>query len=136
MRGAACGALIVLLAEAAFRLYWFDLPESLLPWQCSPHSAYDVDVLDPDPDPVIGFRFRPGLQRYFQCKRFSINEHSLRGRSVTVEKPPGTVRIAVLGRSTELGYGVHDDESWPAQLEVALNERGGARYEVLNVGFM
>src|SRR5262249_1784322 len=71
-----------------------------------------------------------------QCKHFTINQQGFRGAPVAVPKAPGTVRIAVLGRSTELGYSLADEESWPAQLEQFLNHDGATRYEVLNFGFI
>src|SRR5213082_926116 len=52
------------------------------------------------------------------------------------EKPPGTCRVAVVGSSVVMGYGVGDDEPFPRLLEDRLNARrdGGPRYEFLNFG--
>src|SRR5262249_23641406 len=53
------------------------------------------------------------------------------------QKPPGTCRIAMVGSSVVMGYGVADDEPFPRLLEDRLNARrprGGPRYEVLNFG--
>jgi lysophospholipase L1-like esterase len=53
----------------------------------------------------------------------------------TLEKPDGVVRIAFLGSSVVMGYGVKDDETMTRQLEQMLNARSdGVRYEVLNFG--
>ena len=58
----------------------------------------------------------------------SINAWGYRGPERPPEKPDGTLRIAALGDSFTLGYGVRDDETWPAQLERELG------VEVLNFG--
>ncbi|MCP3918454.1 MAG: SGNH/GDSL hydrolase family protein [bacterium] len=58
------------------------------------------------------------------------NAHGFRGPTVTLEKAPGTVRIACLGDSYTYGYGVELDATWPARLAAALP----AEHEVLNCG--
>ena len=58
----------------------------------------------------------------------SINEWGYRGSGRPPEKPHGQRRIVALGDSFTLGYGVRDDETWPAQLEKEL------QVEVLNFG--
>jgi lysophospholipase L1-like esterase len=52
----------------------------------------------------------------------STNSHRLRG---TAEPPAeGRRRILAIGDSTTFGLGVDDAESWPARLEVLLNQQG------------
>jgi lysophospholipase L1-like esterase len=65
-----------------------------------------------------------------------INSHGFRGRDFGVEKPAGVVRVVTLGGSSTFGFGVGDDETYPAQLERVLNQRSGGapRYEVVNFG--
>lgn len=53
----------------------------------------------------------------------SINTWGYRGAERPSAKPEGTLRIVALGDSFTLGYGVRDDETWPAQLEAALAEQ-------------
>ncbi len=62
------------------------------------------------------------------------NRDGLRDREHAVEKPAGVRRVACLGDSVTLGYGIRPQESWPQVLEDLLDARGG-RAEVFNVAF-
>ena len=62
------------------------------------------------------------------------NSDGLRDREHAVEKPPGARRIACLGDSVTLGYGIRPQEAWPQVLEDLLDARG-QRAEVFNVAF-
>jgi hypothetical protein len=71
-------------------------------------------------------------------RRLTINRFGMRDRpNRTLEKPPGTSRLAVVGSSIVMGFGVGDDETFPWLLEDRLNADppvAGCRYEVLNFG--
>jgi hypothetical protein len=76
----------------------------------------------------------PGWTGEINGVPLSINRHGMRDRpDRTVEKPPGTWRLAVVGSSVVMGYGVADDEPFPRVLEDTL-AGGGRRVEVLNFG--
>jgi len=62
-----------------------------------------------------------------------VNVWGYRG-SVVGRKPPGEIRIVVLGGSTAFGYGLPANESWPSSLEQLLNGRPGETYRVVNLG--
>lgn len=65
------------------------------------------------------------------------NSYGMRDRERTLQKSPGTVRIAAIGDSFTFGFGVPAKESFPSVLEGMLNESSrdaGGRYEVLNFG--
>jgi hypothetical protein len=68
----------------------------------------------------------------------TINRHGMRDRADrTVAKPAGTARLAVVGSSNVMGYGVGDADTFPFLLEDRLNAArrpDGPRYEVLNFG--
>jgi hypothetical protein len=68
----------------------------------------------------------------------SINRWGMRDQDYERKPPPGTFRIAMLGPSNVMGWGVGDGETFEALLESWLNaERAGtqsARYEILNFG--
>jgi len=80
----------------------------------------------------------PGLETELEGSRFSVNEFGMRDRkSITFEKQSGTIRIAFVGSSVVLGYGVSDDEVFARRFESRLNEQFGnssRRFEVLNFG--
>jgi len=70
-----------------------------------------------------------------------INNHGFRGDDFTLEKPPGTLRVVVLGASSTFGYFDRDEETYPAYLEDELREAlaeqplgGFTSVEVLNFG--
>src|SRR5262245_3364074 len=75
-------------------------------------------------DPAVGYTLRPGGD---------VNAYGVRGPAFAVAKPPGTIRIVMVGDSFTFG-GARESESQPRQLERALNAGGGARYEVINLG--
>ena len=69
--------------------------------------------------------------------RVTTNEHGLRNPPLSLEKPPGTVRILCAGDSVTFGKGVEDDEPFCRLLEDRLNAQateGAPRYQMLNAG--
>jgi lysophospholipase L1-like esterase len=63
----------------------------------------------------------------------TISPLGLRGGLPADPKPPGRLRVLVLGDSTWFGHGVEDDETFPAQLEARLRA-DGLDVDVLNGG--
>jgi HEAT repeat protein/lysophospholipase L1-like esterase len=61
------------------------------------------------------------------------NSDGLRDREHEVAKPPGVRRIACLGDSTTLGWGIRPEQAYPQVLEELL-ESAGEPSEVFNVG--
>jgi hypothetical protein len=90
------------------------------------------------PDRFLQFELRPGIRHPILDHEFTTNSLGLRDREgYTVEKPPGVVRIAVLGSSIDMGWGVRTEESYENQLEDWLNHQAQVRkldrkFEVLN----
>ena len=80
-----------------------------------------------EPHPFLGFEL---------TRTGEVNSLGMRGPEVTKEKPPGVFRIVCVGGSTTYGAGVPSDRTYPARLEVALNELApsGVHYQVLNCG--
>ena len=81
----------------------------------------------------------PAVRRTLFGQPFVTNEFGMHDDPVTVEKPDGTFRIAVLGSSIDMGWGVRYQETYVNQLEDWLNahsapRRAGPprRFEVLN----
>jgi hypothetical protein len=89
-------------------------------------------------DPIIERELIPNWSGDVDGARLTINRFGMRDRlDRTREKPPGVRRVAVMGSSMVMGWGVGDDEHFPLVLEDRLNARRGAndpRYEVLNFG--
>ena len=84
---------------------------------------------------LLGFELIPGWRGVFSGNELTINRWGMRDVDRTLKKPAGVVRIAVVGSSVVMGYGVKDDETMTQRLEQMLNARGdGVKYEVLNFG--
>ena len=78
----------------------------------------------------------PSSRDSFLGAAVEVNSMGMRDREYSRQKPPDTVRIAVLGASVTMGWGVGDEETFENLLEERLNrgsDNGGApSYEVLN----
>src|SRR5262245_30014297 len=66
--------------------------------------------------------------------RQEVNAYGFRGPARPPAKPPGTLRIAVLGDSFAYGLGVEAENAIPAQLEAVLAAGSSVPVEVLNFG--
>ena len=75
---------------------------------------------------------RSGVHR---TRRFLVNSSArrLRGDTFAALPPAGTLRIAAVGDSTTFGWGLSDDQTWPARLTEELTRRGHP-VEVINAG--
>jgi hypothetical protein len=100
-----------------------------------------LDIAYPFPwtlDSERGIALRPGAEGVYREEgegHFRINGEGMRDRERAVEKPAGTLRIAVLGDSMTEALQVDYEESFPAVLERRLAECPGlAAPEVLNFG--
>jgi hypothetical protein len=91
-------------------------------------------------DPVVGVKLRPGMKGYWLKEGggyVSINSDGLRDREHSLEKPPNTLRIAVLGDSFAQAFEVNQEEAFWAIMEKDLqncNNLGGKKVEAINFG--
>ena len=97
-------------------------------------------------DPALGFANRVGASMRLEYREragdpprvvvMNVNQQGFRGPKVKRAKPSDVLRIACIGDSHTFGYGVADDETWPARLQVALGKKNadGRRIQVLNCG--
>lgn len=84
----------------------------------------------------IGYRLPPGLHERFHGADVIVNSLGMRDREVAPTKPPGEVRVLLMGDSVPFGIGVAYEDSIPFQLENVLNAAAppGRTYRVLNMG--
>ena len=89
----------------------------------------------------LQFELAPLVEKTLFGKPFVTNEFGMHDGPVAAQKPAGTFRIAVLGSSIDMGWGVAYQDTYINQLEQWLNahsERLGLaperRFEVLNFG--
>jgi lysophospholipase L1-like esterase len=114
--------LVVLLAEGLLR--W-------MPVDRSDAGLRDLHELRPE-DPWI-YGLKPGARATLEISGdvvYAINEDGYRGPRLPVSKPPGVLRVLVLGDSLAFGYGVAEEATFPRRLEQSLARRSPA--EVLN----
>lgn len=117
------------LVEAA--LWWVDPAPPLRPRLLL--RSIDVDVEFPfmRPDPELFWEPLPGFVGEFRGHVVEINAQGLRGPALRVPKPPGRRRLVAFGDSITFGYGVGDEDSYPARLGALLASHG---LEVANAG--
>jgi lysophospholipase L1-like esterase len=93
------------------------------------------DIIRVSTDDLLVYELIPGIEGRFQGKSFSVNSLGMRDRERRAAKDPGTFRILVLGDSHTFGWGVAQDEPYPAVLERLLNAvTSSCRFEVWNLG--
>jgi hypothetical protein len=89
-------------------------------------------------DALLERELIPGWSGEMGGSRLTINSLGMRDREgITANKPPHTCRIALVGSSVIMGYGVEDDQVFKCLLEEHLNgaaPKKGPRYELLNFG--
>jgi hypothetical protein len=104
-----------------------------------PEAGFDLDedeqlrwraLIEPTDDLRLE-RLRPSLSGIVDGVAFHTNSFGMRDTPVSRARTPGVVRVALLGASPEMGWGVSDGEDFPALLDDAL----GPEVEVLNFAF-
>lgn len=91
-------------------------------------------------DPLLGWSLRPGASAWETDEGVAwtkINQHGYRDRARTVNKPPNTYRVAVLGDSITEARQVAMQQTFTALAEEELNRHRcceGRAVEVLNFG--
>lgn len=81
----------------------------------------------------------PNVSRTLLGRPFHTNSVGLRDREYEVAKPEGVFRVALLGASIEMGWGVDDESTYANRFEDWLNHRAerlglDRRFEVINFG--
>ena len=92
-----------------------------------------------EPDSRVFWRLQPSQDCFTKVdhKPVHVNSHGTRGRQFDVPKPPGTLRILMLGDSRTFGWGLSEAETVPpALVEAGLQKEMGAqrKVEVINCG--
>ncbi len=99
------------------------------------HAA---NVCNPLPDgDFLQFELKPNVNKSLFGHSFTTNSHGMRDREYPVEKPPGVFRVAVLGSSMDMGWGIGTEETYVNLLEDWLNAQArqagsSQRFQTLN----
>ena len=92
-------------------------------------------IRSPRPDEGGGLIFTPGSRASYRTPEFTftatINQHGFRGDPIAAER--ADLRVLAIGDSFTFGYGVGDEDAWPAVLERRLRADGTAA-QVANLG--
>jgi hypothetical protein len=109
------------------------------PSGCVPFK--EADVVHYRDGEFIQFELLPSVERTLFGQPFVTNDFGMHDDPVALEKPHGTFRIAVLGSSIEMGWGVKHQDTYINRLEDWLNAHSvrlglspARRFEVLNFG--
>ncbi len=110
-----------LLFTVVVLLLFFGIPELVLTILKLPEDLYERGIFwGIEPNLVE----EPFLHRELGTRfKVSTNSRSLRYKEIPVGRQPNTVRLLALGDSTTFGWGVEQDETYPAQLERILQEK-------------
>jgi lysophospholipase L1-like esterase len=123
-----CGELIIR------GLYWHSMDFEMEFWK------YATRVKLPTSNPRLGFEHRPNQRSFLMGVDVTTNSWGLRGPETTMAKPANVYRVVVIGDSLTMGWGVAQEQTYPALLEQMLNDTPpngfpqNVRYEVLNLG--
>jgi lysophospholipase L1-like esterase len=121
---AAAMVLAFLICELGARLIFPRPPEGTR----QPEIGY---LLDPE----IRYVMAPSQKGWIDEGLVTINALGFRGAEVGLRKPPDRFRVAVIGDSLTLGWGVSDQETYAARLERLLRSRlPDGSIDVLNLG--
>jgi lysophospholipase L1-like esterase len=97
-------------------------------------AAFDPLAILIEPNGTFGYRPKPHSIFRYDGARATINGMSYRGPEVVVPKPPGHVRIVLLGGSATHGWGVADDQTIDAYMREILAARyPGRAFDVINL---
>jgi lysophospholipase L1-like esterase len=125
----------LLLAELALRIVYRDSMDfDMEMWK------YATQVKMPSADPRVAFEHAPRRSAQLMGVRVVTNDEGMRDRPRSKVKQAGEFRIANLGDSVTMGWGVEQTATYPAELERLLNRRPprgfpeNRQYTVLNFG--
>jgi D-alanyl-lipoteichoic acid acyltransferase DltB (MBOAT superfamily) len=97
-------------------------------WRINPASRVRHDLLAWD--------LAPSTNGSYKGAALTTNSMGMRDREYALHKPAGTLRVALIGSSHEVGAGVGDDQTYENIVEDRLNRElsppAGQRYEILN----
>jgi hypothetical protein len=93
--------------------------------------AREVKVRDPRPD--LGHRHRPKAEAQLMGVDVRTSSQGLRGPDIADQAAPGVARIAFVGDSTTLGWGVAEKDTFAAQV-IADLVKAGRKVDGFNLG--
>jgi hypothetical protein len=92
-------------------------------------SFREADVVHYLDDDFLQFELKPRLERKLFGQPFLTNAFGMHDDPISLEKPKGTLRVAVLGSSMDMGWGVRYQETYINKLEQWLKNHA-ARHQI------
>src|SRR4030095_15704464 len=125
----------LLIAEVISRIYLYG-PLVLLPsYGNSIHAIGLSGHIKPSTYLRIRWELKPGLNTIYKMVPFRTNSQGLADKEYSVQKPPNTYRVAVLGDSWTMPEGTALEGAWHTLLEDDYNRNSkGKSYEFINFG--
>ena len=124
------------VAEVMTRVYLYGVAALWPPTMEGIRQIGVSGMIRASPDLDIQYELKPNLRAVrYKTVHVTTNSAGWRDREYTVEKPPGTFRVAVIGDSFTMADGIEIEDVYHSLLEERLNAQGGARrYEFINFG--
>ena len=139
----ALGLLALVVASAAVSLLAVEALVRILGQEAAQPTGLKLTIPAP-PDPeLLGLPVitqvrelrQPNARGVNAGVLYRSNSLGIRGPDYSRQPPPGVFRITVSGDSVTMGYGVREEDAYPAVLERLLNAGSGDyRFEVINLG--
>jgi hypothetical protein len=132
---AMSAALCLFVGEMACRLLDLGGPQNFVKLRWSEAPA-EGEAYAYEPGSKLLFQYADNPRGYFDAANKvegTINAHGFRGPDREFVKSDPVTRVAFLGDSFVLGFGVRDEDTLPSQFEAVLRE-GGEAVEALNFG--
>ena len=121
--------------EMAVRFYLFGSNGLSPAKMTSQNKKRWSELIQISQDTTVYYELRPNLDTKYKFKNFKTNSEGLNDKDYSFEKPDCTVRVAVIGDSFTMGWGIEREEIYLEVLEEKLNIRSDSlKYEFINFG--
>jgi hypothetical protein len=124
-----------LVLELSLRVYLFG-SAGFSPAKVGSFSMiFDSGLVQPAENLEIWYELKPNQNKLFRGAPFRTNSQGLADDEYELEKPPNTIRVAVVGSSWAMGSGVALEDTYHSVLEHQFNRSSRpTRYEFINFG--
>ena len=85
-------------------------------------QIFNSGLVQPAANLEIWYELKPNQNKLFRGVPFKSNSQGLADDEYALEKPPNTIRVAVVGSSWTMGSGVELDDIYHSVLERLLND--------------
>lgn len=114
-----------------YHLYGFD---GLSYSQMQSHSTKRWrELIQLSDDNKLEYELQPNLDKHYLFKNFKTNSQGYNDRDYTIEKSDSTIRVAVIGDSYTMGWGIERKDIYHELIEKRLNSKSSTlKYEFIN----